>query len=101
MYIFSPEGHVTLTVAYLEDADIQQVVSDVTEVWDRFVPDFPIALEFVEANMEAQYASDRQQFLLMTVFSSLAITIACLGLFSLAAYSTRQRTREIGIRTNR
>ena len=35
---------------------------------------------------------------IFTVFSSLAIFIACLGLFALAAFTTEQRTKEIGVR---
>ncbi len=98
MYIYSPENHIALTVSYAQGSDVSQLTQDVTEVWDQFVPGFPAAIEFVEANVEAQYAEDRLQFLLMTIFSSLAITIACMGLYALSAYSSQQRTREIGIR---
>jgi putative ABC transport system permease protein len=35
---------------------------------------------------------------IFTIFSILAIVIACMGLFGLAAYTAEQRTKEIGIR---
>ncbi len=35
---------------------------------------------------------------MFAIFAALAIVLACLGLFALAAYTTAQRTKEIGIR---
>jgi putative ABC transport system permease protein len=42
-------------------------------------------------------AAERQEQML-GIFVGIAIFIACLGLFGLAAFSTEQRTREIGVR---
>ena len=44
------------------------------------------------------YESEKKQGQLFTLFSGLAIVIACLGLFALAAFTSEQRTKEIGIR---
>jgi putative ABC transport system permease protein len=48
--------------------------------------------------MEAQYNDEQIQTRLFSAFSVLAIIIACLGLYGLAAYTTERRTKEIGIR---
>tara|TARA_B100000749_G_scaffold267912_1_gene245269 strand:- start:439 stop:864 length:426 start_codon:yes stop_codon:yes gene_type:complete len=47
---------------------------------------------------EARYASEQKLSTLFTIFSGLAIFIACLGLFGLAAFTTDQRKKELGIR---
>jgi putative ABC transport system permease protein len=98
MYILSPADFLTLTVAYGADADESALLERIRQTWNALVPGVPLAFDFVDDNIRAQYAQDRLQFLLITVFSSLAITIACLGLYALTAWSTRRRTREIGIR---
>jgi putative ABC transport system permease protein len=98
MYILSSEGFAALTLSYAESVDEQVLLGDITQVWESLVPGIPLAFEFLEDNIEAQYAQDRLQFLLIAILASLAVTIACMGLFALAAFSTRQRTREIGIR---
>lgn len=98
LYIYSPAEYLTMTVAYAEGTDYAELVGAIGGVWKRIVPGFPLQLEIVAANIDAQYATDRRQFLLVTVFSTLTIIIACLGLYALASYATQRRTREIGIR---
>jgi putative ABC transport system permease protein len=98
MYILSSEGFVTLTLSYAENGDEQLLLADIARVWESLLPEVPLAFEFLEDNIEAQYAQDRLQFLLIAILAGLAVSIACMGLFALAAFSTRQRTREIGIR---
>jgi putative ABC transport system permease protein len=46
----------------------------------------------------SQYKADEKRSQIFTVFSSLTIFIACLGLLGLAAFTTEQRTKEIGVR---
>jgi len=70
----------------------------IEQVWKKHVPMQPINLEFLDSMMEAQYQDEKIQTQLFSVFSILAIVIACLGLFGLAAFSTERRTKEIGIR---
>ncbi|MBS1610248.1 MAG: FtsX-like permease family protein, partial [Bacteroidetes bacterium] len=53
---------------------------------------------FLDKIVEQQYLAEQTTQKIFTFFSSLAIFIACIGLLGLAAYSTQQRTREIGIR---
>lgn len=58
----------------------------------------PVNLQFLSSMMSAQYAEDLAQARLFLGFSVLAIFIACLGLYGLAAYTAERRTKEIGIR---
>jgi putative ABC transport system permease protein len=53
---------------------------------------------FMNQDFDASYRAEQRIGAIFIVFASLAIIIACLGLFGLAAYAAEQRTKEIGIR---
>lgn len=70
----------------------------VRQVWTRFFPESSFDSFYLDDYYNRQYRQDTQFSRIVTLFSGLAIFIACLGLFGLTAYATRRRTREIGIR---
>jgi putative ABC transport system permease protein len=72
-------------------------VERIRETWQQFA-DAPFRYSFLASDLAAQYEAEQRLERLFVVFAGLAILIACLGLFGLAAYSARQRTKEIGIR---
>ena len=61
-------------------------------------PHRPFLYSFLDESFNSQYEADFKFRKLFTIFSFLAIFIACLGLLGLATYSAMQRTKEIGIR---
>jgi putative ABC transport system permease protein len=69
----------------------------VRERWSEF-SDLPLTYSFLADDLAAQYEAEARLERLFVVFAGLAIFIACLGLFGLAAYAARQRTKEVGIR---
>jgi len=78
--------------------NLQQAVSEVEEIWTGLVPHRPFLYSFLDADFDRQYHSDFRFKKIFTVFSVLAIFIACLGLLGLATYTAEKRTKEIGIR---
>jgi ABC-type antimicrobial peptide transport system permease subunit len=54
--------------------------------------------QFIDQALEAQYREQQNTGNVILLFSILAVTVSCLGLFGLATYATEQRTKEIGIR---
>ncbi len=58
----------------------------------------PLKYTFLEDNLSHAYEAEQRAGTMFSVFSSLAIAIACVGLFGLAAYTANLRTKEIGIR---
>jgi putative ABC transport system permease protein len=52
----------------------------------------------MDADFDAAYRSEQRIGTIFFVFTALAITIACLGIFCLAAYSAERRSKEIGVR---
>jgi putative ABC transport system permease protein len=53
---------------------------------------------FMDQDFDASYRAEQRVGTIFIIFTTLAIIIACLGLFGLAAYAAEQRTKEIGIR---
>jgi putative ABC transport system permease protein len=71
------------------------------QVQDKFKTDLPNSsfdYEFLDTHVQNLYTSEQHTASTATVFSLLAIFVACLGLFGLAAFIAEQRTKEIGIR---
>jgi putative ABC transport system permease protein len=79
-------------------ANTAQTVSGVRTEWDKFFPGNTFEYFFLDDHFDAQYKSDQRFGKVFGLFTSLAILVACLGLFGLASFTTLQRTKEIGIR---
>ena len=62
------------------------------------VPNRAFEFSFMDSDFDGLYRAEQRMGQLSVLFSTLAILIACLGLFGLAAYAAEQRTSEIGIR---
>jgi putative ABC transport system permease protein len=73
-------------------------MASIEKIWKRVLPDQPISFQFLEDLLKKDYEGEHKAASLFTVFSILAIVIACLGLFGLAAFMAEKRTKEIGIR---
>jgi putative ABC transport system permease protein len=76
----------------------QRILTDLQKVWDNQFPGNPIDYFFLDQFFNRQYESDKRFGQIFTMFTALAIFVACLGLFGLASFMTIQRTKEIGIR---
>ncbi len=82
----------------LRSASSAQMIGALSAGWSDVFPDIPFTSDFLDATISAQYRSERQMGALLTLFASIALVLACLGLFGLVALDTHQRTKEIGIR---
>ena len=82
----------------LSGSNIHQTISYIETKWKEIFPDQPFAYTFLIERFNRQFEADEKRGLIFTLFTVLAILIACLGLFGLASYTVEQRTKEIGIR---
>jgi putative ABC transport system permease protein len=73
-------------------------VAKVQNKWNAVSPNQHFEYSFMDADFDAAYKFEQRTGKIFLVFTILAIIIACLGLFGLAAYAAEQRNREIGIR---
>lgn len=78
-------------------ADIPVLLTRLEHDWKKLSP-APFLYSFMDADFEASYRAETRIGTLFMIFTGLAMIIACLGLFGLAAYAAEQRTREISIR---
>jgi putative ABC transport system permease protein len=82
----------------LAGGNFNEGIANVERVWKEFVPNRPFEYQFLSESYRRLYESEQKQSQLFSIFSGLAIFIACLGLFGLATFNTLQRVKEIGIR---
>ena len=77
---------------------IPDAMAFVDRSWRRFAPNVAIDRHFLNESFDKLYLADQRQGAMFGIFVAVAIFIACLGLFGLAAFTASRRTREIGIR---
>ena len=82
----------------LKAGQIPQTLTAIDRIWRRNVPTRPFYSRFVEESLNKLYVDSERQGALLSVFVILAVFIASLGLFGLAAFVVERRTKEIGIR---
>ncbi|MEP2026219.1 MAG: ABC transporter permease [Reichenbachiella sp.] len=78
--------------------NLQESIAIVESSWKQFIPSRPFEYFFLEDRLNESYKAETKLSMITTVFSGLAILVACLGLFGLATFTMEQRTKEIGIR---
>jgi len=82
----------------LQTSDLQGSIVAIKGIWGRYFPNDPFNYSFLDDQFNNQYKSDQQFGQMFSLFSFLAILIACFGLVGLSAYNILQRTKEVGIR---
>lgn len=82
----------------LQGDGLPATLSYIKDQWERFIPDYPLEMNFLDQELENNYGREQKMGVLFNYFAILAIFISCLGLFGLSAFMAQQRTREIGIR---
>jgi len=82
----------------VDTKNLPALLSQIKDRWKELSPNVQINYSFMDQEFDASYRMERRTGQIFIVFTSLAIIIACLGLFGLAAYAAEQRTKEIGIR---
>jgi putative ABC transport system permease protein len=78
--------------------DITGLVKKIEHLWKEMNPGMPFQYSFLDDSFNEMYKSEMRVGKIALIFSTLAILIACLGLFGLATFISEQRTKEIGIR---
>lgn len=79
-------------------AETEATLAHLKSTWQTFAPDVALEYFFLDEDFNRQYQNEERLSEIFVYFSSLAIFIACLGLFGLAAFEAEKRTKEIGIR---
>ncbi len=77
---------------------IQAVIPEIKKHWEETYPNHLFEYSFMDASIQEFYESEQNISVLLSIFTSLAIFIGCLGLFGLATFTINQKTKEIGVR---
>ncbi|MBU8893862.1 MAG: ABC transporter permease [Bacteroidales bacterium] len=87
-----------LVYAKISNKDVQETIRYIETKWNEIFPEQPFEYSFLSERFNEQFGADEKRGFIFTLFTVLAILIACLGLFGLASFTVEQRTKEIGIR---
>jgi putative ABC transport system permease protein len=96
--VLGPADGNSMLCVRLSSTDLTAAVSRIESKWHQFVPHLQFDYSFMDDDFNTIYQAELRMGNLFTAFALLAIGIACLGLFGLAAYAAEQRGKEIGIR---
>lgn len=92
-----PDGWGTVSIK-VNAAAVPRTLAAVEKNWNKFIPTRPFEYSFLDADFNEKYSAEAGFGRLFLYFAALAIFISCLGVLGLAAYSTIQRRKEIGVR---
>ncbi len=94
---FLDEGN-KMVVRFEKGTPASEAIAIIRSEWQEIAPDDLFQYGFLDEDIDALYRSEQRLGKIFYLFTSIAIFIACLGLFGLAAFIAEQRTKEIGIR---
>ncbi len=98
VYLFRPEGRGRFVSVRVQSENIRETMTFLENTWRKFASNQAFEYEFFDDHFARLYQSEQRTGKIFFSFSLLAIIIASLGLFGLAAFVAEQSTKEIGIR---
>jgi putative ABC transport system permease protein len=96
--IFHDAGYYRWLALRVDAASARRARDKVETIWKKLLPEEPLDASFTEEKLDKLYKAEDARGHTFAGFAGLAIVIACLGLFGLAAFTAERRTKEIGIR---
>jgi putative ABC transport system permease protein len=78
--------------------NLDQTINQIEEAWRNVNPEHVFEYSFLDQDYDNAYKAEKRFGEIFGLFAGLAIFVACLGLYGIAAYTAEQRTKEIGIR---
>jgi len=98
LFLYIREEAPKYLVVKLNTTDIRSSVEFIKQQWNNIVPDSPFEYFFYDNFYDNLYKKEALLGKIIFIFSMIAIMIACMGLFGLAAFFSERRTKEIGVR---
>jgi putative ABC transport system permease protein len=98
VYFYKPSENITLISVRVHRDRMADSLASIDTTWHSFAPGSAIERYFLSDTFDSQFKPEERQDTIFGVFVAIAICIACLGLFGLAAFTAERRTKEIGVR---
>ena len=95
-FMYSEDGD--RFMARIRPENQMETINAIEKLHESFNPGYPFVFEFVDDNYQQVYLEEQRISTLSKYFSCIAITISCLGLLALTAFSTQRRFKEIAVR---
>ncbi len=87
-----------LALIKLRTANLSETIKEISKAYTHSASAYPFEYSFLDDGFAQLYKAEIRQESILSIFSVIAIVIACLGLFGLASYTAVKRTKEIGVR---
>jgi putative ABC transport system permease protein len=98
LFLYMRDSTSNYLAVKLNKTGISGSVEYIQKLWNKMVPDSPFEYFFYDNFYDQLYKKEALFGKITFIFSTIAILIACMGLFGLAAFFSEKRTKEIGIR---
>ncbi|HKU12978.1 MAG TPA: FtsX-like permease family protein [Steroidobacteraceae bacterium] len=95
---FTDAGFFDIVSVKLDGRQIPETLAAIDRLWQQLGEPRPVNRWFADEFLEDVYREDLRQGQMAAVAAGIAVFIACLGLFGLAAFTAERRTKEIGVR---
>ncbi len=95
---WAPLRYLSIKFAHIEGKDVEANLASIEQQWKNLFPEQPFDYFFLDEFFNRQYEPEKKFSMMLSLFTGLAILIACLGLYGLSMLIVFQRTKEIGIR---
>jgi len=96
MFYYDPTSHWVASIRIR--GNMLSTVAAIEDVWEDVIPEYPMQGRFLDESFEDVFKIFRAMNMALAGFAGLALTLALIGLFGLAAFMAAQRTKEIGVR---
>lgn len=95
MYLDDRKSNISIR---FEPSQLATLLPQLKGLWEQFEARFPFEYYFMDEYFAREYAAEKQMLRIISLFSFVAILIACLGLYGLSAFGIARKRKEIGIR---
>ncbi|RYY57441.1 MAG: ABC transporter permease [Chitinophagaceae bacterium] len=96
--VISPSDDMRVVAIKLRPGSVNAALPLIRAAYEKAAPSYPLDYHFLDQQFDEVYQADVRQQKILSIFSGLAIFIACLGLFGLASFTANKRMKEIGVR---
>jgi putative ABC transport system permease protein len=96
-YAYTPEW-MRIASVRITGGNIMQTIDDIEDVWDSVIPEYPMQGRFLDEAFNDVFDVLKYMNMALAGFAFVALSLAMIGLFGLAAFMATQRTKEIGVR---
>ncbi|MEI9917397.1 MAG: FtsX-like permease family protein [Bacteroidota bacterium] len=96
-FVVEAGGESSATVR-IKSSDLPSTIASIEKTWRDLMPHQPFRYSFLDERFALMYDDVLRMGKIFAAFATLAIVVACLGLFALSAFMTEQRSKEISIR---